>query len=201
MNMQNVKRAGTLYTAGGAIWFVTIIGSELVGFPWSEEHTTAFSIAEAIFIVMQTLLLIGFFGIWQSDGVGSGTFGKLAFGLAALGHLIFVLVEIHSLIIGELSPAFPLAPLSSAAGILLTGIAVLRAKRWQGWMRWMPLITGLYPFIFMFPFVAVTGETLDVAIGFWGLVRLVLGLAIRVQAEKGLVQSLELNQSGGKQHA
>lgn len=184
MHTQRVKRAGTLYAAGGAIWFLTIMGSQLVGFPWSEPHTTAFSIAEVIFIVVQTLLLIGFFGIWWSGGVGQGTFGKIAFGLAALGHLLFVLVEIHSLIIGELTPLFPLAPLSSAVGILLTGIAVLRANRWQGWTRWLPLATGIYPFLFMFPFVAATGETLDVAIGFWGLVRLILGLAIRAQASE-----------------
>lgn len=180
--IKRVQQAGTLYTLGGAIWFLTIVGSQLVGFPWSEPHTAAFSIAETIFILVQTLLLIGFFGIWWSNGVGRSRFGKLAFGLATLGHLLFVLVEVHSLILGELSPAFPLAPLSSAVGILLTGIAVLRAGTWQGWARWLPLITGIYPFIFMFPFVAATGETLDVAIGFWGLVRLILGLAIRAQA-------------------
>lgn len=194
MNTQNVKRAGTFYAAGGAIWFLTIVGSQLMGFPWSEAHTPAFSIAEAIFIVVQSFLLIGFFGIWQSGGVSGSTFGKLAFGLAALGHLLFVVVEIHSLIIGELSPLFPLAPLSSAVGILLTGIAVLRAKQWQGWTRWMPLITGLYPFIFMFPFVAATGETLDIAIGFWGLIRLALGLAIRAQASEPAMVAGEVAQ-------
>ena len=194
MNTQKVKQAGTLYAAGGAIWFLFIVGSILTGFPWSEEHTTSFTVAETIFIIVQTLLLIGFFGIWWSGGVGQGTFGKIAFGLAALGHLIFVLVEIHSLILGDLSPLFPLAPVSSAGGILLTGIAVLRAKRWQGWPRWMPLITGIYPFIFMFPFVAVTGETLDIAIGFWGLVRLALGLAIRAQASEPVLAAEEVTQ-------
>lgn len=124
MNRQQVKQAGTLYVVGGAIWFLFIVGSELLGFPFSQPHTTTFSIAEVIFIVVQTLLLIGFFGIWQSGGVGRGTFGKLSFGLAALGHAIFVLVGIHSLIIGDLSPVFPAAPLLSAVGILLTGIAV-----------------------------------------------------------------------------
>jgi len=190
-----IKRAGTLYAVGGAVWFLFIVGSIITGFPWSEAHTTTFSIAEAIFIVVQTLLLVGFFGIWQSGGVGDGRFGKAAFGLAVLGHAIFVLVEIHSLILGDLSPAFPLAPLTSAVGILLTGIAVLRARQWRGWTRWLPLITGIYPFIFMFPFVAITGQTLDIAIGFWGLVRFGLGLAIRAQASERLVQSWRLDQS------
>ena len=138
MNTQQVKRVGTLYAIGGAIWFLFIVGSDLVGFLRSESHTTAFSFAEAIFIVVQTLLLIGFFGIRQSGGVGSGTFGKLSFGLVALGHAIFVMVEIHSLIIGELWPVFPAAPLLSAAGLVLTGIAVLRARQWPRFCSWLP---------------------------------------------------------------
>lgn len=185
MNAENrrVQMAGTSYVAGGAMWFLLIVGATALGIPFDQPQTAAFYVAEALFVVVQLLLLAGFFGIWWSGGVGRGLFGRLAFGLAALAHLIFVLLEIHSLIIGELSPVFPLAPLSSAAGILLTGIAVLRARRWQGWTRWLPLITGLYPFVFMFPLVAITGAPLEIAIGFWGLVRLVLGLAIRAQAE------------------
>lgn len=104
---KRVPQAGVSYAVGGAIWFLTIIGSVLVGFPWSEPHTTSFSIAEAIFIVAQTLLLTGFFGI--------------------------------------------------------------------------------YPSIFMFPFAAITGETLDIAIGFWGLVRLALRLASRAQVAEPVV--------------
>jgi len=185
MNVVNhrVKLAGTLYMAGGAIWFLWIVGATALGLPWRQSQTTAFYVAEALFVVIQLLLLVGFFGIWWSGGVGRGLFGKIAFGLGVLGHLLFVLLESHSLIIGELSPAFPLAPLVSAVGILLTGIAVLRAKQWQGWTRWMPLLTGLYPWLFMFPFVFINGEASDYAIGLWGLVRLALGLAIRAQAE------------------
>ena len=101
-----IRLAGTLYTLGGAIWFLLIAGSLILGVPFDEPRTSAFTTAEAIFVVMQTLLLIGFFGSWWSGGVGQGLFGKLAFGLGALGHLLFVLLEAHSLLLGELSPAF-----------------------------------------------------------------------------------------------
>lgn len=186
MNAVNdrIKLAGTLYMVGGAIWFLLIVGATAMGIAYDQPQTTAFYVAEALFVVIQSLLLVGFFGIWWSNGVGRGLFGKIAFGLGALGHILFVLVEAHSLIVGDLSPIFPLAPLVSAVGILLTGIAVLTAKQWQGWTRWMPLLTGLYPWLFMFPFIFITGEPSNYAIGLWGLVRLVLGLAIRAQAEE-----------------
>lgn len=185
MNTVNhrVKLAGTLYMVGGALWFLLIVGATALGLPWSQSETAAFYVVEVLFVVIQSLLLVGFFGIWWSGGVGRGLFGKIAFSLGALGHLLFVLFEAHSLILGDLSPLFPLAPLVSAVGILLTGIAVLTAKQWQGWTRWMPLLTGLYPWLFMFPFLFITGEPSNYAIGLWGLVRLVLGLAIRAQAE------------------
>ena len=106
-----------------------IAGSLILGVPFDEPHTSAFTAAEVIFVVVQTVLLAGFFGIWWSGGVGRDLFGKIAFGLGTLGHILFVLLEAHSLALGELSPAFPLAPVVSAAGILLTGIAVLRARQ------------------------------------------------------------------------
>lgn len=178
-----IQLAGMLYGVGGAIWFLLIVGATILSIPFGQPQTTAFYVFEALFVILQSFLLVGFFGIWWSRGVGHGLYGKVAFGLAALGHLLFVLVEAHSLILGELSSLFPLAPLVSAVGILLTGIAVLTAKQWQGWTRWMPLLTGLYPWLFMFPFLFITGEPSEYAIGMWGLVRLALGLAIRAQAE------------------
>lgn len=199
MNAVNhrVKLAGTLYTIGGAMWFLLIVGATALGIPYGEPQTTAFYVIEAFFVVTMSLLLVGFFGIWWGDGVGRSLFGKIAFGLGVLGHILFVLLEAHSLILGDLSPLFPLAPLVSAVGILLTGIAVLMAKRWQDWTRWIPLLTGLYPFLFMFPFLFINGEPSNYAIGLWGLVRLVLGLAIRTQAEVGPQTSASSEVRGG----
>lgn len=184
MNTGNrrIRLAGMLYMAGGVMWSLVIVGATVLGIPFSQSGVPAFYIAEALFVVVQSLLLVGFFGIWWSDGVGRSAFGRIAFGLGALGHVFFVLFEAYALIMGTLPPVFPLAPLTSAVGILLTGIAVLRAKQWEGWTRWIPLLTGLYPWLFMFPFLFITGEPSEYLIGMWGLVRIVLGLAIYTQA-------------------
>lgn len=145
--------------------------------------STAFYAIEVCLIITQLLLLYGFFGVLWSDGVGRSTFGKIAFGIGVLGHLLFVAAETHSLISGTTSELLALGALVSAIGLVLTGIAVLVAKRWQGWTRWMPLLTGLYPWLAMFPFLFVSNEPNGYAIAGWGLVRLALGLAIRSQAD------------------
>ena len=33
------------------------------------------------------------------------------------------------------------------SGLVLAGIAALRAQRWQGWRRYSPLLVGVYPFL------------------------------------------------------
>ena len=128
------------------------------------------------------LLLVGFFGVLWSGGVGRGGFGTIAFGLGVLGHLVFVAGEVHSLLSRTTSDLVALGALVSAVGMLLTGIAVLTAQQWQGWTRWMPLLAGLYPWLLMFPFIFLSGEPNSYAIAGWGLARLAVGFAIRTQA-------------------
>jgi hypothetical protein len=146
--------------------------------------SAAFYTVEAVFVLIQLLLLVGFFGVLWSDGVGRSIFGKIAFGIGAIGHLLFLAGEAHSLVLGTLSEELiALGALVSAVGMLLTGIVTLAAKRWQGWTRWMPLVAGLYPWLVMFPILILADQTSSVAIVGWGLARLALGAAIYAQAQ------------------
>jgi hypothetical protein len=150
--------------------------------------STLFYVSEAVFALLQTLLLVGWFGILWSGALGTGWFGKVAFAIGALGHLVFVLAEIHSLMLGELSMLLPLGALTSAIGMLLTGIAVALAGVWQGWARWVPLLAGLYFWVAMFPFLVFSDGPNGFAIAGWGLARLALGLAMRAQGTGYRVQ-------------
>ncbi len=182
-NLPRVHLAGTAYVVGSVLWLL-LIGAQtaLWGFE-PPAGSFAFYAIELCLIITQLLLLFGFFGVLWSDGVGRSTFGKIAFGIGLLGHLIFVAAEAHSFIVGATSDLLALGALVSAIGLLLTGIAVLRAKRWQGWTRWMPLLTGLYPWLAMFPFIFIADEPNGYAIAGWGLMRLALGLAIRLNRQ------------------
>jgi hypothetical protein len=179
-NNARVRMAGTLYTAGGALWLVWILGWSLLGGGIPVAASQYFALSQIIFIIIQILLFIGFLGVWWSRGVGDGTFGKIAFGLGLLGHFIFILAEIYSLATGS-EDLLPVAALTSALGFILTGIAILRANRWHGWGRYTPLLVGLYFFVGMFPFVVILNQPSFIAVGLWGLFRLLLGLAMREQ--------------------
>jgi len=60
----------------------------------------------------------------------------------------------------------------------LVGVSVLRARRWEGWQRFTPLVVGVYPFVAMFPLIVVTDEPSMIAIAVWGLPWLFLGYAL-----------------------
>ncbi|MCE7987819.1 MAG: hypothetical protein DYG89_42180 [Caldilinea sp. CFX5] len=178
---QRVQMAGRAYAIGGGLWFALAVGSAITFGGDPPGTAAAFTPIQVTWIIAQLLLLYGFFGIRWGGGLGRGRFGAIAFGLGVIGHLLFIAAESHSLLQRATSDLLPLAAIVSALGILLTGIAVLRAKAWQGWTRWMPLLTGLYPWLGMFPFIVIADEPNLYAIGGWGLLRLALGLAIRRQ--------------------
>ena len=113
-----------------------------------------------------TLLLVtilGIVGLLRSGATGKSVSAKIGLGFALL---IFTLlgigtlseglsmIKLHGLVRVMAQLEFDdnfiflfVLLLIGMAGLLLAGIAVLQARRWQGWHRYMPLLVGLYPFL------------------------------------------------------
>lgn len=174
-----VRTAGLLCALGGVGWLVNGLVFAVI----SQPDGTAFVVSQVVWILVQSLLVIGVAGLAFS-GAAPGLFGVVALGIALLGRVDFVAAEVHSLVIGEESVLLPIGAMVTAVGMTLVGIAVLRAKRWGGWRRYTPLLAGVYPFVAMFPFIFVTNEPSMLAISFWGLPWLLLGYAIYSDARE-----------------
>jgi hypothetical protein len=77
--------------------------------------------------------------------------------------------------------------------LIMAGIHVLRARRWKGWQKFIPLLVGLFPilsFIILYPPLLPTLLDLNFSeqagLGHWvavlfALCWFVLGLALRVE--------------------
>src|SRR5690349_6325432 len=103
VNARRVRLAGIAYMVGSALW---VLGGTLVLSIWGDNQppgSTLFYAVETLMVLVQLLLLVGFFGVLWSDGVGRSIFGKIAFGIGATGHLLFLAGEAHSLVLGTLS--------------------------------------------------------------------------------------------------
>jgi hypothetical protein len=72
----------------------------------------------------------------------------------------------------------PIGALLTGIGMIITGIQVLHARRWQSIFRFMPLVVGLYPFVVMFPLLVITGRPDLTAILCWGIPWIMLGIGM-----------------------
>lgn len=171
--------AGVATVVGGVAWLATGLASTGVDL----GNPAVFYAVEAGWIASDVLLLAGLLGLGWSGATG-GRLGVVGIGGAVLGRLVFVAAEVQSLVRGgdEDGLLLPAAAVLTAISMVMAGIAVLRTRHWVGWRRLVPLATGVYPFLFMFPFVVVSPNPSLVAIAGWGILWTLLGIALRPAA-------------------
>ncbi len=133
---------------------------------------------------------------------GDGAGRRVPF-IAVAGGVCYLLAEvwwtINLLFLGrtttelEHSPAVVLLPAGAglgALGMIATGVAVARARRWRGWHRWTPLLVGVYPFAGMFPVAAIAGAPVVLSVIGWSLTWLPFAVAALREARPDAVLSV-----------
>ncbi len=150
------------------------------------DGTTGFYVTEAAWLPVHALVLAGLLGLRRAGVVGESAWGRAGLNLAVAGRVVFLVGESVAIALGhDESILFPVAAVSTGIGMLLAGIAVVRAQRWHGWRRFAPVAMGAYPFIFMFPILAVTGQRPNLAVSLWGLTFIATGAALAVRLPPG----------------
>ena len=129
-------------------------------------------------LISKVAMFVGALSLWK---VGEPTgFGKKR------PLLVISMAGAVAYVLGQWLP-LPFAPMGaflSGIGMLLVGVASLRANIWTGWKRYAPLIVGGFPFVFMFPILMMSGARPAELIGFWGFPWLLLGLATWQRAQE-----------------
>jgi hypothetical protein len=175
-----IRAAGLWCILGGIIQLASGIVQALDP---AQPGTGAFVVRNLIVTISHGFVLLGVIGLAQSGAAGTSWLSRLGLGIALLGSFLFIpfeLVLLARYALGEPLLGF-CAPLAGL-GLTLTGIAVLRARRWRGWRRFVPLLCGLYPFLVMIPAFAAVGGPNFWAIGGWGVPLALLGMALRMEA-------------------
>jgi hypothetical protein len=101
----------------------------------------------------------------------------------ALGLAVLALAEFVSR--PSLSTAevfYSIGTLLTGLGLILAGVAMLRAERWTGWQRFTPLACGLFLLLILVPALFMPGFVPHYALGAWGVCWLLLGVALLPEA-------------------
>ncbi len=135
--------------------------------PWSATALVPVSI---LYAVLHAAVLVGLLGLAR---VGPGRVGAL---IAVAGTAVLTLAELASIPIadqrmddtgpGLVGTTFGLGTVVSAIGLLVAGVAIVRARRWTGWRRYIVLVAGLWTVVLV---GLVNTPFLAVAVGIYGL--------------------------------
>ncbi|WP_128544304.1 hypothetical protein [Larkinella soli] len=135
----------------------------------------------SLFFLSQAGFVGGLHGLLMSDALGRSPSGKMLLVIPLAGQLCYgatALLPTPTVMTLLPLPLPQLGAILNAVGMVLVGLVVLRAGVWRGRQRWVPLLTGLYPFAVMFPVLVITGHPPRLLIGLWGLIWALLGHCI-----------------------
>jgi hypothetical protein len=170
------RRTAIAWMAGGGLWVLGALTDHATG--WR------FFTAEALWIAADLALLAGLLGLGRLRPHGDGRTAQVAFVVAVIGRLVFLAAETTLLVAANNKNSvgtalLPLGAVLTALSMIVLGCSVIRQHIWHGPARFGPLAMGAYPFLAMFPIVAISGGPDIVAIGGWGVAAFALGLAVR----------------------
>lgn len=138
------------------------------------------AVMQGIVIVANTLTLVGVVGLARSRAAGDGWLARVGLWIALLASALFLPFEVVVAVNLDIGgPALGLCALFQGLGLLLAGIAVLRAGRWNAWQRFTPLLCGLYTFLVLIPALALSpaGYNAWALVG-WQIPFALLGVAL-----------------------
>jgi hypothetical protein len=170
------RRISTAWIVGGLAW--TVAGLLHADTGWR------FDAAAGLWLVADLLLFCGLLGLFTLRPHGTSRVGTAALVVALVGRAAFAAGEIVSVIEGnDEGPLIPLGAVLSAVALTAYGVTVLR-RTGPGDGRWSYLVMGLYPFVAMFPALAITGEPSALLIAGWGVPAVLVGAATRLPADR-----------------
>jgi hypothetical protein len=158
-----------------------------------------FAVAQGWFFVQHLGLLAALYGLWQSGSVGTSWPGRLGSWGAMAGMSLLAVTELVAISAansaypsaqtGTLDGLYGVSSILIGASLIVAGIAVIRAGRWHGWRRVLPLLLGLYVFVPLTPALFASWTLARLAIAGWMLGFAVLGWALVETAKRAATAS------------
>lgn len=152
-----------------------------------------FSLIQTFFFLQHLGLVLGLVALRLSGAVGQSRLGRYGNYGAVAGMAGLTLTELAAISaasdstdssrVGVLGGMYGVTTILIGVALVIEGIAVIRAKVWKGWKRWVPLTLGAWVFVPMLPALALSFTGARFAIAGWMLLFAALGWALVKHAD------------------
>lgn len=153
-----------------------------------------FLVAQSVFVLNHVLLLAGILGLAGSGAPGNGRFARSGPLIAGVGWVALTLCEVRAMTLvtspypspetDVLDMGYGVATILIGLGLVLAGIAVLRARVWAGWHRFITLACGVAVFVIVIPGVFGPFLAGRIVLTVWMLMLAAMGWALHTEARQ-----------------
>ncbi len=141
----NPRNAAVAGMVSAIIWLIALTVEYIFHLQPPGNGSLLYYLVQLLFFIAMLGYVFLLLGLWQAKAAGEGVFGKISLGIFITGLAALLIASIVSALTNNPDFfLFPIGGMLQMLGGLLTGIAVVTAKRWDGWQRFAPLLQGLY---------------------------------------------------------
>jgi hypothetical protein len=189
-----VQRAGLVCLAAGLLGaasgvFVVVVDPSVPDSRFSYPFAAGGFVAIQLWFAVQHLgLLVGQHALWVSGALGASRAARIGHVTALAGMVLLTVTEV--LATWAASSPYPsdrtdvldilygVASLAIGVGLVVAGVAGLRAHTRTGPLRWLPLTLGIWVFVPMTPMIMAGFVPARLSITGWMLLYAALGWAL-----------------------
>lgn len=141
-------------------------------------------VALSVYALTDVLVVVTLASLLRTQACGHGIAATIGLAIAAFGYLLDVPGELLTETSRRAATTLSSVGVSLfAVGMIVAGIALLRARRWHGWHRFVPLGLGAYIPLVLIPSL-VLGRGPDLTFALLGVLYIVLGLAVQAEQRR-----------------
>lgn len=161
------------------------VAEERFSYPLDAGGFTAIQI---LFFVHHLALAWGLWAVWRSGAAGGGRLATIG-GVGSVVSMVLLAGQ-ELVAISAAHASYPSTTADTVGGVygvisivnglalIVFGVAVLRARRWTGWARWLPLVLGVFVIFPLTPAIFGPFVLARLTIGVWVLLFAALGWAL-----------------------
>ena len=155
-----IRSSGIIGIASAGLWLIALFIEYRYDLQPPGNGSLMYFVDQLIFFIALAGYLIMLLGLWRSKAAGDGILGRISLGIFIAGLVSLLIAQIVQLLTNNPDIfLFPVGGIFQLFGGLLTGIAVVTAKRWGGWQRFAPLLQSLYYLIALFLPIVISDQS------------------------------------------